>query len=88
MILWSWQNKVMSIIDPAQKVKPLKYTRYRNHKNILKAYEKLWRILKTDQFHWFSTTQEDYKILRPAKHHKEELLWEINVQNEDISFTI
>jgi len=85
MLLWTWQHKDFSIINPEQKVEPLKYSTYLNDKNILKAYQKLWDILETCQFHWYSATREEDRIsVRPSQYRKDEFLWEVKIKKDNM----
>jgi hypothetical protein len=92
MRLWTWQSKDFSIIDPAQKVDSLKYSRYLAERipesirsQFSSVYQKLWDILGTEQFHWSYTEEKDAKSKESnLEYNKGELLWEVDAPINNI----
>ncbi len=88
MKLWTWQSKDFSIIDPSKKVDSLKYSPYlaeqipeSERQRFFKVYKKLWDLIGTCQFHWYSTNKKD---VGNPECHKGKLLWEVDLPQDRI----
>jgi len=92
MRLWTWQSKDFSIIDSKLKVDSLEYSRYLAERipepersRFLSLYQRLWAILRTDQYHWYYTEEKDAKSEESKlEYTKGEILWEVKVPIDDI----
>jgi hypothetical protein len=91
MKLWTWQNPGFNITNPNTLVNSKRYSEYFNseyntiaNNNYLKAYEVLWSILKTNQFHWYYTDKKEATSNCSIMEYNGKLLWEIDIPNNKI----
>ena len=90
MRLWTWQSKDFSIIDSEQKVDSLTYSSYlakqfpeQERSRFLSLYQRLWDALRTDQYHWYYTEEQDAKS-KYIEEYKGKVLWEVDVPINNI----
>jgi hypothetical protein len=92
MRLWTWQNQTFNITNPTMPVESKKHSKYLNicsrspdmANKHLKEYEKLWSILKTDQFLWCYTDIGEATNSSSPVEYKGKLLWELDVPEDRI----
>ena len=86
MLLWTWQRKGFSITDGDVQVDSRTYSDYLSgdysSADFKQAYEDLWRILGTDQFHWYYTREKDAR--KPSDINQGKMLWTVKAPEEDI----
>lgn len=87
MRLWTWQKKGFSITDPNVRVDSRTYSPYYNDPafpEAKKAYEELWKQLRTCQFHWCFTDGKEAKSGGNKEECRGSVLWEFKVQEGEI----
>lgn len=92
MRLWTWQNRKFDITDLNMPVESKTHSKYLNvnlrlpgvANQHLKKYEKLWSILKTDQFLWYYTDIEEATNSSSLVEYQGNVLWEIEVPENRI----
>ena len=86
MLLWTWQRKGFSITDGGVQVDSRRYSDYLSgdysSAGFKQAYEDLWRILGTDQFHWYYTLEKDAR--KPSDINQGKMLWTVKAPEEGI----
>ena len=85
--LWTWQKKTeFDLANGEQKVESLDNSVFADSPNIMRAYNKLFKKLGTDQFHWYFT--QEYEAKNNPSHiqwYKQGcMLWEVKVPIERI----
>lgn len=85
--LWTWQNPNFVITDRNMRVESKTHSKCLNVNSRLpgaanqhlKGYEKLWSVLKTDQFLWYYTDREEATNSSSLVKYQGEVLWEIEI---------